>query len=65
MRHFLKVLSEMFMKMPRHGSVLEKLQVLVKSMHFVVSHELSHFFQPFSERFIETPKHGSLLEKVA
>ena len=34
MRHFLHLPAEKFMKMPRHGSLLEKLQVLAKSMVF-------------------------------
>ena len=34
MRHFLHLLAEKFMKMPRHGSLLEKLQVLGKSIVF-------------------------------
>ena len=49
--------------MPRHRSLLKKLQVLAKSMMFLLFHELSHFLQPFAEKFIETPKHGSLFEK--
>ena len=49
--------------MPRHRSLLKKLQVLAKSMIFLLFHELSHFLQPFAEKFIETPKHGSLFEK--
>ena len=34
MRSFLQLLAEKFMKMPRHGSLLEKLQALAKSMIF-------------------------------
>ena len=34
MRHFLHLPAKNFMKMPRHGSLLEKLQLLAKSMVF-------------------------------
>ena len=64
MRHFLQLLSEKLMKMPRCRSLLQKLQVLAKSMVFRVFSRIEPLLEPFAERFIEKPKHGSLLEKM-
>ena len=53
MRHSLHLLAEKFMKMPRHGSLLEKLQVLAKSMLFRAFSRNEALFATFSEKFIE------------
>ena len=48
MRHFLHLLAEKFMKMPRHGSLLEMLQVLAKSMVFRAFSGNEELFATFS-----------------
>ena len=60
MTYFLQFFAENFIKTPKHGSFLEKLEVLAKSMIFGA---FEHFLQLFPQKFTKTPKHGSLLEK--
>ena len=54
MRHFLHFLAQKFMKMPRHGSLLKKLQVLAKWM----------IFRAFSRNEALFAKSGSFREKA-
>ena len=61
MRHFLQLFAEKFVKTPKHGSFLEKLQLLAKSMSFRV---FSRNEALFAENFVKTPKHGSFFEKL-
>ena len=51
-------------KTPKHGSFVEKLQVLGKSMIFRPSGRNKPPFATFPEKFTKTPKHGSFLEKL-
>ena len=61
MRHFLQLLAEKFTKTPKHGSFLEKGQVLAKSMIF---RAFSRNELLFAEKLTKTPKHGCFLEKL-
>ena len=64
MSHFLQLFGQNLTKTPKHGSLLEKLLNLAKSMiFFLLFHQMSHFLIFFPENMIKTPKHGSLLEK--
>ena len=61
MSHFFQLFAEKLTKTSKHGRLLEKLQVLEKSMAFPA-------FSPngplFDEKFTKTPKHGSFLQKL-
>ena len=46
MRHFLQLLAEKFMKMPKHGSLLQKMRAFSRNEPLFVA-----------EKFIQTPKH--------
>ena len=47
MSHFLQLFAEKLSKTPKHGSALEQLQVLPKSMIF---RGFEHFLQLFAEK---------------
>ena len=64
MSHFLQLFAEKLTKTPKHGSFLEELQVLAKSMIFRAFSRNEPFFQLFSEKMTKTPKHGSFVEKL-
>ena len=65
MRHFLQLLAEKFMKMPRHGSLLEKLKVLAKSMVFRVFSRNEALFATFSWKVDRNAMTWWFVRKVA
>ena len=64
MSHFYHLFAEKLTKTLKHGSLIEKLQALGKSMIFRDFDEMSHFLQLFAEEFTKTPTHGSFLYKL-
>ena len=61
MSSFLQLFAAMFIQMPKHGSLFERLQVLAKSMIF---RAFSQNEARFAEKFIEMQRHGSLFQKL-
>ena len=64
MSHFYHLFAEKLTKTLKHGSLIENLQALGKSMIFRDFDEMSHFLQLFAEELTKTPKHGCFLEKL-
>ena len=61
--HFLQIFFKKLIKTSKHDRLLQKLQVLAKSMIFIMLFVTSHFLQLFSEKIIKTSKHNGFLEK--
>ena len=61
MSHFFHLFAEKLTKTLKHGSFIEKLQALSKSMIFRAFWRNEPLF---AEKFTKTPKHGSFLEKL-
>ena len=61
MSHFFHLFAEKLTKTRKHGSLLEKLQLLAKSMMF---RSLSRNEPLFAEKLTKTPKHGSFVEEL-
>ena len=61
MSGFLQLFAVLFIEMPKHGSLFERLQVLAKSTNF---RAFSRNEAPFAEKFIEMQRHDSLFQKL-
>ena len=61
MSSFLQLFAAMFIEMPKHGSLFERLQVFPKSMIFPA---FSRNEALFAENFIEMQRHASLFQKL-
>ena len=61
MSSFLQLLAAMFIEMPKHCSLFERLQVLAKSMSF---RAFSRNEALSAEKFIKRQRHGSLFQKL-
>ena len=57
----MQLFAAMFIEMPKHCSLFDRLQVLAKSMIF---RPFSRNEALFAEKFIEMQRHGSLIQKL-
>ena len=65
MRHFLQLLAQKFMKIPRHGSLLQKLKVLAKWIIFCAFSRNEALFATFSWKVYRNAKIWYFVRKVA